>query len=93
MKANIKIEQDGLKVTMVIDPVDGGDKEIIEKTLNDYGLVITGNMKPEEFMDNNLNILELKNELRMAHLRIEMQKTKLHIRMQNTKFVSYGERR
>jgi uncharacterized protein YjbI with pentapeptide repeats len=77
-KAKIKIEQDGLKVKMVIDPIDGGDREIIEKTLGDYGLVITGQMAPEEFTDDRLLLIELKSELRMAQVRIETQKELLN---------------
>jgi len=39
---------------MVIDPVDGGEREIIEEILDEYGLVITGKMTPEEFTDDKL---------------------------------------
>ncbi len=73
-KASVKIEQDGLKVKMVIDPVDGGKRDVIEKTLNEYGLVITGKMSPEEFTDDRNLIIELKSELRIAQVRIETQK-------------------
>jgi len=73
-EAKIKIEQDGLRVKMVIDPVDGGKREVIEKTLMDYGLVITGRMTPEEFTDDRNLIIELKSELRIAQVRIETQK-------------------
>lgn len=73
-KAKIKIEQDDLKVKMIIDPVDGGDREIIEQTLDDYGLVITGQMPPEEFTSDRLLLIELRSELRMAQARVETQK-------------------
>ncbi len=72
-KANVQIRQDGLKVTMTIDPADG-DREVLEKELDRYGLVITGKMAPEEFTDDRLLIHDLKNELRIAHHRIESQK-------------------
>jgi len=62
-----------LKVTMIIDTAKG-ECEIIEKTLNDYGLVITGQMTPEQFTDDRHQIIELKSELRIAQVRIEMQK-------------------
>ncbi|MCP4108141.1 MAG: toll/interleukin-1 receptor domain-containing protein [Desulfobacteraceae bacterium] len=79
-KATIKIEQDGLKVKMIINPVDGGDKEIIEKTLDEYGLVIMGRMTPEEFTKGDkFAKLELKNELRIAYHRIESQRELLQI--------------
>jgi len=71
--ATINIKQDGLKVTMIIDPMDG-DKEVIEKTLDEYGLVITGEKPIEEFTDDKLFIIELRSELRMAQERIERQR-------------------
>ncbi|MCP4023838.1 MAG: pentapeptide repeat-containing protein, partial [Desulfobacteraceae bacterium] len=39
--ATVQIKQDGLKVIMTIDPGDG-NKEIIEKALDEYGLVVRG---------------------------------------------------
>ena len=72
-KARIRIEQEGLKVTMVIDRIEG-DREIFEHTLDEYGLVITGKMQPEEFSNDPFLVMELKNELRMAQTRIESQK-------------------
>jgi len=72
--AKIRIEQDGLKISMTIDPMEG-DKEIIEKTLEEYGLVITGEMSIEEFTNHDkLFTIELKNELRIAKARVESQK-------------------
>ncbi len=74
-KAKVKIEQDGLKVKMVIDPVDGRDHEIIEKALDEYGLVVTGKMTPEEYCNNDpLQIMELKSQLSIAQVQIDNQK-------------------
>lgn len=75
-KAKIQIKQDGLKVTMIIDPADG-EREIIEKALNDFGLVITGKMTPEEFTNDKLLILELKSQITLAKAQIENQKQML----------------
>ncbi len=73
-EATVQIKQDGLKVTMTIDPADG-EREVIEKTLNDYGLVITGNMTPEEYAGNNpVMLIELKSQLNIAQVQIENQK-------------------
>ncbi len=58
---------------MIIDPVVG-EREIIEKALDEYGLVVTGNMMPEEFTNDRLLLIELKSELRSAHNKIELQK-------------------
>ncbi|MDM8552422.1 pentapeptide repeat-containing protein [Desulfobacterales bacterium HSG2] len=73
-KAKIRIEQDGLKVTMTIDPVEG-DREVIENELDEYGLVITGRMTPEEYADNDpLLLVELKSQLNIAMVQLENQK-------------------
>jgi hypothetical protein len=69
-KASVKIEQKGLKVTMIIDPADG-DREVIEKELHEYGLVVTGKMSPEEFTDDKLLCMDLQNQLTFAKAQIE----------------------
>jgi len=72
-KAKVRIEQDDLKVKMVVEPFEG-ETEIFEKALDEYGLVITGQISVEEYTSDRDLILELKNELRLAHARIEFQK-------------------
>lgn len=69
----IKIEQEGLKVRMVIEPEEG-DNEIIEKTLELYESVIRGEISPKELLNSDLQILDLRNELRIAQMRIESTK-------------------
>jgi hypothetical protein len=72
-EAKVKIEQDGQIVRMIIETKDG-NKEIIEKALQEYELVITGAALPETLYDDALKVLELKTELRVAHTRIEGQR-------------------
>src|SRR5207253_2625761 len=43
----IAIEQQGMLVRMIIDTPDGM-RDIIEETLNEYGQVMAGKMKPED---------------------------------------------
>lgn len=64
---------------MIVETEDG-DKEIIEKLLHNYELVVMGQKEPETLLDTQLQILDLKNELRIAHLRIETQKEQLQYR-------------
>lgn len=71
--AKVKIEQDGLKVRLVIES-ENGDREIIEKALQEYELVVRGESPPESLFDSRTKVLELKNELRIAQVRIESQK-------------------
>lgn len=69
----VSIEQHRNIVRLKIVTNDG-KTEIIEKALEDYQMVISGNKKPEDITNNSSLILELKNELRIAKLRIESQK-------------------
>ncbi|MCP4104579.1 MAG: TIR domain-containing protein [Desulfobacteraceae bacterium] len=73
VKATVQIKQEDLKVTMIIDPFEG-DREVVEKTLDKYGLVVTGKMTPEEFTDDKFLIIELKSQLRTARSQIETQR-------------------
>jgi len=57
-----RIEQDGLKVTMIVETSEK-DKESIEDTIRDYGLVIMGQMSPEEFITDRNQLKELKDML------------------------------
>jgi len=71
--ATVRIEQDGLIVRLIVSTLDGRS-EIVEKALQEYQLIITGNEAPESIVNNHSLVLELKNELRMAVARVEMQK-------------------
>lgn len=77
-EVKIKIEQDGLIVRMIIETKEG-DKEIVEEILNSYGLIVKGEMKPEDFLDNKIHILELKQQLRLAYVQLETQKDLMRI--------------
>jgi uncharacterized protein YjbI with pentapeptide repeats len=79
--AKVEIKQDGLKVTMIVDPVEG-EKQVIEKALDEFGLVISGRMSLEEFTDDPFLAIEFKQELKIAKARIESQRELLQI--QNT---------
>lgn len=70
--ANVKIEQHGNIVRLVIETRDG-KTEIIEKALEEYQLIVSGKKTPESFTHNEKLVLELKNELRIAKYRIESQ--------------------
>lgn len=81
-EAAVKIEQCGLKVKLVIT-TEGGRTETIEKALQEYELIVTGQEPPEKFTQNDKLVLELKNELRIAKYRIESQED--IISLQNSK--------
>jgi hypothetical protein len=70
--AKVKIEQNGQIVRLIIETNDG-EKEVIEKALEEYQLIVTGQKKPEDITKNQKLILELNSELRIAKYRIETQ--------------------
>ncbi|MGN4480630.1 hypothetical protein ACTFPQ_00560 [Bacillus cereus group sp. MYBK5-1] len=80
VQATIRIIQDGLVVKMIVETKDG-DKHIVEKALEEYDLILKGEIKPEEYFGASMQIqmLELKSELRMAQVRIESQKELLSV--------------
>ncbi|OPX44464.1 pentapeptide repeat protein [Ruminiclostridium hungatei] len=73
MEVKITIEQLDKKVRMIIDPPEG-EQEIIERTLEEYGMVISGKMKPEEFLENPMEVLRLKNKLEIAEMELRQER-------------------
>ncbi|MEC3905546.1 LuxR C-terminal-related transcriptional regulator [Tamlana sp. 2201CG12-4] len=80
-KSVVRIEQEGLNVRLLIIPEKGTEIQVIEKTLEEYGLVISGKMKMTDFLNDNMQILELENkleisklELRFAHKQLEYER-------------------
>ena len=55
----VLIKQRGNTVSMTVETPQG-EQEKIEKTLDEYGLVVTRQMAPEEFLDDKIAILELR---------------------------------
>jgi tetratricopeptide (TPR) repeat protein len=64
------IEQQGMKITMVIEhPL--GHKEIVEDYLNRYGLVVSGEISPEQFIADPVAVMDLKRQI--IHLEADMK--------------------
>jgi len=89
-KSIVRIEQEGLNVRLLIIPEKGDEIQVIEKTLEEYGLVISGKMKATEFLTNNMQILELENkleisklELRFAHKQLEYERLNSQARIEH----------
>jgi hypothetical protein len=79
--AKVRIEQDGLIVRLIIE-TENGDREIIEKALQEYESVVRGEAKPDDFFESKLKVLELKSELRIAQVRIESQRDLIELQGQ-----------
>lgn len=75
-----RIEQDKEVVSLVIETPEGDLIERIEKTLMQYGDVISGAIPVSSITNNELLILDIKTELRIAKLRIENQTELLSIK-------------
>lgn len=72
-KVSVSIHQEGLKVTMSVETPDG-KKEEIEEYLNKFGMVVTNQIRPEEFAANPIQLLELETKLQAAQMEIGFQK-------------------
>lgn len=71
-EATVRIEQSGLNVRMVVES-SGGSKEVIERALHEYELIVSGKETIDKFTTNEKLMLELRNELRVAKFRLESQ--------------------
>lgn len=67
--AKVRIEQDGLTVRLRIES-GSGDTEIVEKTLEEYGLVIAEQLPPEAMFENRLQVVALEQKLELAKAEI-----------------------
>jgi hypothetical protein len=63
---------------MVIETPEG-KREEIEQTLEEYGLVVQGEMPIEQFLSDPLQAMEFRNQLRYAEAQIEVQNEMLAI--------------
>ncbi|GAB5522174.1 MAG: hypothetical protein Roseis2KO_00460 [Roseivirga sp.] len=80
-EVTVRLSQEGTKVTMEIETLDG-QKEKFEKAFEEYGLVITGQKKVEEYLDNPVDQLGLKFQLRHAHNQLETTRELLKMKDQ-----------
>jgi len=67
--ATVRIEQNNSSVRLVIE-TNNGDVETIEKTLNDYGMVVKGELKASEFLSNSIDIERLNMKLEIASMEL-----------------------
>jgi hypothetical protein len=71
-EATVRIEQSGLSVRMVVES-SSGNKEVIERALHEYELIVSGKERIDKFTTNEKLMLEIRNELRVAKFRLESQ--------------------
>jgi hypothetical protein len=63
----VRIEQEGLMVRIAVETAEG-QREIVERTLEAYGLVVTGKMAPEELLEDPYQVMAFKHKLEMANM-------------------------
>lgn len=69
LNAKIRIEQDNGIVRLHIHS-QNGDKEVIEKALEDYTLVVADKAKPESLFEDQVQIMTLNHKLEMAKMEV-----------------------
>jgi len=79
----VRIEQEGLKVRLLVIPKKGDEIKIIEKTLEEYGLVISGKMKASDFLTDSMQVLELENKLEISKLELRFAHKQIDYERQN----------
>lgn len=78
IEAKVRIEQDGNVVRMTVDAPDG-TKDIIEKTLQDFALVVTSQAPPQTLLDNEFQIHALFNKLMLAEMEVRQVRDLMRI--------------
>ena len=79
----VRIEQEGLLLRMIID-TPTGERELIEQTLNEYSMVITGKLLPKNFLSNPFEVMALENKL--ENMKSELRQTEKLLSVQKEMF-------
>lgn len=77
LDVGIRIEQEGSKVTLIIE-TPSGEIEKIEQELGTYGLVVTGQLPVENYTKNPIEAIMLTQKLEMAQMEIRHTKELLY---------------
>lgn len=77
----VSIQQGPNLVTLVITLPDGSQDKVT-KTLNDYGLVVTGMMSPKSLLNDDIKVLALQQKLELAQMEIRQTRDLLRIQDQ-----------
>ena len=77
-EVRVQIEQIGSLVRLSIE-TDEGDKETIEKTLDEYGRVVTGQMVAAEFLEHQVHVVQLESKLDLAQTELRMNERLLDL--------------
>lgn len=70
-KARVKIEQDGYIVRLIVE-TKSGNRDIIERALHEYEMVISGEKNPSQLPITPEFVHELSTELKLTKVRLEI---------------------
>lgn len=73
IEPRVTITQHDRTVTMIIETDDGDQLDRIEKTFEDYGLVIQGEIPVDDFLDERGAILRLENRIGLLEHELRME--------------------
>lgn len=76
--ATIQITQEELTVRLTIE-TDNGHREIIEQTLEEYGLVVSGHRQPSELLPDAVDVFRLENQLSLTRVQLESERRALQL--------------
>jgi hypothetical protein len=76
--ATVQITQEELTCRMTIE-TDTGHREIVEKTLEEYGLVVSGRRQPAELLPNAIDVFRLENQLSLTKVQLESERRALQL--------------
>lgn len=71
--ASVSIRQDIDKVVLVISYPDGTEEEVAQ-ALADYGMVVRGELLPESFLGDPLQVIALKQKLEIVSMELRLAK-------------------
>jgi hypothetical protein len=72
------IEQSGTNVTLIVRTPEG-EEERIERELEEYGLVVTGQITPEAYISDPIEAMRLRQKLEIASLEVRQTKELLSL--------------
>jgi hypothetical protein len=81
-KIKVRIEQEDFTLRMIIE-TSTGHREEIEQTFGEYGRVVTGKLKLEDFLDDPIEVMALRNKLEMAEMELRQTRELLDFTRDN----------
>ena len=76
-EVTVRIEQQGKSVVMIVE-TPSGEVETIERELDSYGKVVTGDQSVDDYSLDPMEALLIKNKLEMAQLELRQTKELMH---------------